>query len=179
MTPAPTPSACSETPPREALAGTPCSGFFWERYAITKERREWTRLRIIAAERAVKREAEAMALCPELRRFSTVEERQEQMDCRTEYMTASLRLGRAQMWRKVRKDFRALPPEVRQRILAKCQTRYMPGDPAAFSSTMLMQAGEPYASQLRQKWIAEMCAKYSQNAEAIRPATNTATNETK
>lgn len=162
MNPAPTPSASSEPPTREALAGTPCS-FFWERYAITKERRGWTRLRIIAAERAVKREAEAMALCPELRRFSTVEERQKQMDHRTEYMTASLRRGRAQMWRQVRKDFRALPPEVRQRILAKWQTRYMPGDPAAFSSTMLMQADEPYASQLRQKWIAEMCETYFQN----------------
>jgi hypothetical protein len=144
--------------------GVPCSGFFWERYAITKDRREWTRLRIIAAERAVKREADAMALCPELRRFSTVAERQKQIDHRAEYMTAALRLGRAKTWRKVRKDFRALPPEVRQRILAKWQTRYMPGDPAAFSSTMLMQAGEPYASQLRQKWIAEMRAEYSQNS---------------
>ena len=137
---------------------------YFDRYAITKNRREWTRLRIIAAERAVQREADAMALCPELRRFSTVDERQEQMDRREAFMTASLRLGRAEMWRKVRKDFRALPAAVREKVMGKWETRYQPGDPAAFSSTILMQAGEPYASQLRSKWISELCRMYSQNS---------------
>jgi hypothetical protein len=132
---------------------------YFDKYAITKDRREWTRLRILAAARAVQREAEAMALCPELRRFSTVAERQEQIDRRTDHMTSDLRKGRAEMWRDVRQSFRALPADVRGRIMEKWETRYMPGDPAAFSATILMRAGEPFASELRKKWIADLCQK--------------------
>lgn len=135
---------------------------YFERYAMTKDLRKWSNLRIIAAKRAVQREAEAMALCPELRRYSTVEERQEQMDRRSARITATLRTGQAESWRKVRHDFRELPPEVRARVLARWETRYMPGNPAAFASTILMEAGSPWAESLRRKWIDDLIRKYQQ-----------------
>lgn len=49
---------------------------FHDKTAFTKGLREWNGRRIAAAKRAVAREADAMALFPELRRVHSVEERQ-------------------------------------------------------------------------------------------------------
>jgi hypothetical protein len=104
--------------------------FWWQRYPITKERREWTPLRVKAAERAVRREAENMPLFPELRRFHTVEERIVQMDNRSDIIAQRLRTGRAKMWREARAFLQSLPESDRQRLLAKWNTRFTPGGPA-------------------------------------------------
>lgn len=104
--------------------------FWWQRYPITKERREWTPLRVKAAERAVKREAENMPLFPELRRFHTVEERMEKMDARTDIIMQRLRASRAKMWREARAFLRSLSQDDRERLLAKWNTGFMPGGPA-------------------------------------------------
>lgn len=125
----------SKTP---TLPKQPYFGFWWQRYPITKERREWTPLRVKAAERAVKREAENMPLFPELRRFHTVEERMEKMDVRADIITQRLRAGRAKMWREARAFVRSLPQIERERLLVKWNTRFMPGGPADLFATARM-----------------------------------------
>jgi hypothetical protein len=120
--------------------------FWWERYPITKEPREWTHLRVKAAERAVRREADKMALFPELRRVRSVEERMEQMDARSDLITRRLRAGRAAMWREARAFLRALPAADRERLLAKWNTRFMPGGPAQLLSVARMMGIEPMGS---------------------------------
>jgi len=107
-----------------------CGGFWWEKFPVTMERRAWTPLRIKAAERAVQREADKMALFPELRRFTTVEERMENMDNREDVICQRLRNCRARMWREVRAFVRGLPEEDRNRLLEKWNTRFTPGGPA-------------------------------------------------
>jgi len=109
---------------------TGCLGFWWQRYPITKERREWTPLRIKAAERAVRKEADKMALFPELRKFTTVEERIDSMDKRSDFICQTLRSGRARMWRDARAFVRALPGQERERLREKWNTRFTPGGPA-------------------------------------------------
>lgn len=127
----------------QALAGATCSGFWWERYPITKERREWTPLRVKAAERAVKREAENMPLFPELRRFHTVEERMENMDIRADIIAQRLRACRAKMWREARAFLRSLSQADRDRLLAKWNTRFMPGGPADLFAVARMLGYSP------------------------------------
>ena len=107
-----------------------CARFYWQRYPITKERREWTPLRVKAAERAVKREAENMPLFPELRRYHTVEERMEKMDIRADIIVQRMRAGRAKMWREARAFLRSMPKGDREQLIAKWNTRFTPGGPA-------------------------------------------------
>jgi hypothetical protein len=115
----------------------------WERYPITREKRAWTPLRMKAAERAVKREAEAMPLFPALRRLHTVEERIEKMDSREESITKRLRDGRAQTWRKARAYLRTLTQSERERLLSKWNTKFMPGGPADFLTLARMMQINP------------------------------------
>jgi hypothetical protein len=117
--------------------------FWWERYPITKELGEWTPLRVKAAERAVQREADKMALFPELRRVRSVEERIVQMDARQNLITKRLRAGRAQMWRTMRAYLRALPESERRRLLQKWNTRFMPGGPAQLDAVARMIGIQP------------------------------------
>jgi hypothetical protein len=107
------------------------------------ERREWTPLRVKAAERAVRREAENMPLFPELRRVHTVEQRMEQMDIRADIIAQRLRAGRAKMWREARAFLRALPQADRERLLAKWNTRFMPGGPADLFAVARMLGYSP------------------------------------
>jgi len=108
----------------------PCSGFFWERYEYSKDKREWSNRRLARARQAVAKEADAMALCPELRRFETVEERVDMMDAREIRITNHMRMARAAMWRDVRAMIRSLNPDQRERLRSKWNTRFMPGTPA-------------------------------------------------
>ena len=117
--------------------------FWWRRFEVTKERREWTPRRLIAAERAVRREADAVALFPELRRVNSVAQRMEQMDARSDRITARLRQGRAEMWRDARRFLRSLPTEDRERLLARWNTRFMPGGPADLLSLARLMGMSP------------------------------------
>ena len=71
-----------------------------------------------------------MPLFPELRRVHTAEQRMEQMDIRADIIAQRLRAGRAKMWREARAFLRSLPQADRERLLAKWNTRFMPGGPA-------------------------------------------------
>jgi hypothetical protein len=133
---------------------------FHERFAITTELREWTARRLAAAKRAVQREADAMALFPELRRFHTEEERMTQQDGNYLRLAAALRKGKARCWRDCRRILRELPADIRARVLAKWETRYMPGSPENLHATILMEAGEPHTSRLRAEAIARLMAEH-------------------
>ncbi len=111
---------------------------YWERYELTKYKREWTPLRIKAAERAVQREADAMAFFPELRRVHTVDQRIQQMDDRTDRITKRMRAARAADWRKARAWLRSLSPSERAVLLAKWNTRFTPGTPSYLFSVARM-----------------------------------------
>lgn len=111
---------------------------WWERFEVTREHREWTPGRVAAAERAVKREADAMPLFPELRRATTVEQRMEWSDTREQTFTSRLRHQRAKSWRRVRRHLFSLSPEHRAIVLAKWNTRFMPGAPQNLDCVMRM-----------------------------------------
>lgn len=134
---------------------------YHDKTGFTKGLLEWNGRRIAAAKRAVQREADAMALFPELRRVHTVEERQEQMDDRAMRFIAHMRACRAEAWREVRRILRELPDEARAHVLAKWETRYMPGDPQHLHATILNNAGEPHASRLRAEAKAKLMRKFS------------------
>jgi hypothetical protein len=104
--------------------------FFWERYAYTKDKREWNNRRLARARQAVGKEADAMPLFPELRRFNTVEDRVMMMDEREIRLTNQMRNARAAMWRDARAMIRSLNADQREQLKAKWNTRFMPGTPA-------------------------------------------------
>lgn len=74
----------------------------WRRTAYTRTRREWTPRRQAAAERWIAKEAEKMALFPELRRETTVEQRRKGAEDREDTMTTTMRAHHAKMWREAR-----------------------------------------------------------------------------
>lgn len=115
--------------------------FWWTRYPITKERNPWTPRRVAAAERAVAREAEACATVPELRRFSTVAERIEQIDQTQADRFTRLRDFRARLWREARAALRSLDPNTRAAVLDRWNTRIYPGDPTYLFACIQRVAG--------------------------------------
>jgi len=73
----------------------------FDRYP-SKAPREITPRRVAAAARAVRREADAMPLFPELRRFTSTEERLDQMQAAGAAAIGDMRDFQAQSWRKAR-----------------------------------------------------------------------------
>lgn len=121
-------------------APTSCAGFYWKRYEYTKTKSTWSPRRISCAKKAVEKEAEAMALCPDLRRYSNLEERITLMDQREIRITTHMRAARARLWREARAMIRSLSPEARATLKQKWNTRFMPGTPAnLFACARLMK----------------------------------------
>lgn len=71
-----------------------------------------------------------MPLFPELRRVNSVQERVQWADSREDRFIRKMRAFRASQWIEARRVLRDLQPEVRSRILARWNTRFMPGQPA-------------------------------------------------
>lgn len=82
---------------------------YWEKFPITRERREWTSRRLKAAQRAVDREADAMAL--------------------EDLIVDQLRNNRARCWKEARAMLRNLSATEKESLLTKWETRFMPGSP--------------------------------------------------
>ena len=85
----------------------------FSRYA-RNTRREWTKNRLRAAARAVKRDRDDVPLFPELARYSAddtdaLAQRQHEMDTYSHDLCQSLRDHLARNWREARRDLRALP----------------------------------------------------------------------
>ena len=89
--------------------------------------REVTPRRLAAARRALQRQADAVALFPELQPTQTPQERCEQADRDTVAMVQRWRDDEAARWRKARRQYRALPEQTRAQVDARFWgNRFMP-----------------------------------------------------
>ena len=89
--------------------------------------REVTPRRLAAARRALQRQADAVALFPELQPTQTPQERCEQADRDTVAMVQRWRDHEAASWKQGRRMFRALPPTTRAQVEARFWgNRFMP-----------------------------------------------------
>ena len=75
--------------------------------------------RLSAARRALKRQADAVALFPELQPTETPEQRIARLDAAAEVHRQQMRDHSAATWRRARHAFRGLTPEQRARVLAR------------------------------------------------------------
>ncbi len=89
--------------------------------------------RLRAAARAVRREAESMALFPELRRFSTPEERLGQVDAVRTAAIAADRALEARTWRNARARCRALPAHRRETVRREWERGDLPRTAAYYA----------------------------------------------
>lgn len=103
-------------------------GMRFDRYP-SKDPRPVTPPRMAAARRAVKREAESVALFPELRRFTTPEERLAQVDEDSAGRHRYMRAFMAAAWRQARREIKTLRPLQAEGILRWWAKGVCPGDP--------------------------------------------------
>jgi len=87
----------------------------FQKYPRTKHEEPSNR-RIAAAKKAVAREADAMALYPELRRDTDAMQRIERIDRGVAAWIQDMRDQEAHTWRYARKIYRLMPPEMRGKI---------------------------------------------------------------
>jgi len=92
--------------------------------------------RLAAARRAVKREAESVALFPELRRFTTPEERIEQADKAAAEYCARLDAARAEMEDKAIRRFLTLPDAIQEQVAERWMRKIYPDDIYYFADLM-------------------------------------------
>lgn len=104
---------------------------------IRAERRPITGRRLAAARRALQRQADAVALFPELQPTETPEERCERFDRGNVAAVQSWRDTRAANWRRARYQFRTLPPIERHIVQRQFfGNRFMPKDPVYLLETI-------------------------------------------
>ncbi|MGV3661343.1 MAG: hypothetical protein ACO1TE_14235 [Prosthecobacter sp.] len=111
----------------------------WRRTAHTRTRREWTPRREAAAKRWLAKEADKMALFPELRRETTVEQRRKGAEDREDTMTTAMRAHHAQMWREARAALRRMEPPARAAFLAYWNAGQFPAEGAMLLSFLRMK----------------------------------------
>ena len=75
--------------------------------------------RLSAARRALKREADEVALFPELQPTETPEQRIARLDAAAEAHFQTLRDHTAATWRRARRTYRTLTPAQREQVLAR------------------------------------------------------------
>lgn len=90
--------------------------------------------RVRAAERAVQRDHDAVALFPELRKETTVEDRLQRIERGRQEASTENRQRRAREWRNARRRLATLPPLVRAGVLRYWNTTSVPGDPVFLAS---------------------------------------------
>ena len=97
----------------------------FERY-IKATRRPVTGRRLAAARRALQRQADAVALFPELAPTETPAERVERFDAQSVATLQRWRDQTAQTWRRARRQLRALPPDQRAAVMAQWNNKFLP-----------------------------------------------------
>lgn len=97
--------------------------------AKTLTPKEWSKQRIAAAKRALKKEKERAGLFPELMRFNSAEERMEQADSNFLERVVFYRKKIAEDLKQCKKEFRALPEEIKKSIVKYWKDTYMPKEP--------------------------------------------------
>lgn len=99
------------------------------RYGGRPTAREWTPRRIAAAAKAVQRERDSVPLFPEMARYTSVKERQADMDQFSIDMIQGFRDHSAKNWREARRLLRALPAITREGIIRYWNRAGLPADP--------------------------------------------------
>lgn len=89
------------------------------RHIKADNRREITPRRLAAARRALQKQADAVALFPELQPKQTPQERCEVIDLEGVAYWQRIRNHTAETWKQARRDLRALTPEQRAQVLAR------------------------------------------------------------
>lgn len=108
----------------------------FDRY-LRAERRPITGRRLAAARRALQRQADSVALFPELQPTETPEERCRRFDDTSLATVQRWRDTRAADWRRARRTLRALPTEIQARVHQRwTRNRFMPGDPVYLLETI-------------------------------------------
>jgi len=108
-----------------------------------------TARKIKNAARAVRRELDSVALFPELARYSSVEERLNQIDATSIRYWQRMRDADAETWRKFRRRFASLRQEDQERFLEYWNAHVMfPGEACYASDTLTIFFK-------RDDWIAE------------------------
>jgi hypothetical protein len=93
---------------------------------IKATRRPVTGRRLAAARRALQRQADKVALFPELAPTETPGERVERFDAEVVAMVQRRRDDLAQTWRRARRQLRALTPEQRAKVMAQWNNKFLP-----------------------------------------------------
>lgn len=97
------------------------------RRPVTPQRRK-------AAEKAVEKDKESVALFPELARHQSADERLAEMAQETAAYFKQIRDHHAQVWRRCRRHLRSMPEPVRQAILSIWNASWMPGSSTYLAS---------------------------------------------
>ena len=97
----------------------------FERY-IKATRRPVTGRRIAAARRALQRQADSVALFPELAPSETAEKRVDRFDFESVAMVQQMRDHQAQTWRRARRQLRALTLEQRAEVMRQWSNKFLP-----------------------------------------------------
>jgi hypothetical protein len=102
----------------------------FDRYTIRPTLRPITGRRLAAAKRALQRQADEVALFPELQPTETAESRCRRFDEAMAETVRDWRATRAAKWRRARKLYRSLDDSLRAEVDARFfDNRFMPKDP--------------------------------------------------
>lgn len=101
----------------------------WQRYAMPKTTRPWTKGRLHAAQRAVQREKDKTPLFPDMSDYQTVDDRVKDIDETEKEFLARMRADHCRLWRKVRRALRAMRPSLRLGVLTYWRNASYPIDP--------------------------------------------------
>lgn len=93
---------------------------------IKATRRPVTGRRLAAARRALQRQADKVALFPELAPTETPAERVDRFDAESVAMVQRHRDWLAQTWRRARRQLRALPPEQHAEVMRQWRNKFLP-----------------------------------------------------
>lgn len=100
--------------------------------------------RLSAARRALQRQADAVALFPELQPTETPEQRIARLDAQAEAHYQQIRDHAAATWRRARREFRTLTPTQRDQVLAQWHApTWHPPHEAHYLADLIHQATKP------------------------------------
>jgi hypothetical protein len=105
--------------------------------------------RLSAARRAIQRQADEVALFPELQPTETPEQRIARMDAAAEAHWQTIRDQTAATWRRARREFRSLTPAQRDQVLARWHApNWHPPHDAHYLADLIHTATRPQPSTI-------------------------------
>ena len=140
----------------------------WLRYVLPKTTRPWSKGRLAAAARAVKREQDSVALFPELSNYKTVEDRVSDMDQTERSFLIKSRARQAALWIDVRSRLRAMRPSLRHGVLVYWREASYPVDPLYLLQIVIESARRCPWRRLRQLRLYKKIGQTKDQAARVR-----------